>query len=349
MPTTEQKQITFFALVVFGIAALLLVILLPRSFKGVAFNEYAFKRRKASGKVDTSRVYTGGRYYIGITFAFKTFPADAHFVELYDLEVFTSDRLEVKLDCSFQYFLRYEDLQLLHDTFDLRYEDIMRTNAIDALKSAVTQFSTRDFGTIRDVIEEVLFQAVRARLGGSCCPIYCDIPGGGCNETTDENFNVTSCFPRDSDECGPDELSLFASVRYFQLLFVDIPDDVISRNLLTLTQLEDGEREEYIQDAQLVQIQTEKMVQDIQNQASEISENATAQSNLIRARAVAEAQAIIEEAHSTGLAMMYETLNITTPEQKASLNYLRTLRDHQDVYMSINFNSLVNTAGFGRN
>lgn len=90
-------------------------------------------------------------------------------------------------------------------------------------------------------------------------------------------------------------------------------------------------------------------VQDIRNQASEISENATAQSNLIRAKAVAEAQAIIEEAHSTGLAMMYETLNITTPEQKASLNYLRTLRDHQDVYMSINFNSLVNTAGFGRN
>lgn len=70
--------------------------------------------------------------------------------------------------------------------------------------------------------------------------------------------NLTACISQ--EECGVDDLGLFASVRFFQLLFVDIPDDVISRNLLTLTQLEDGEREEYIQDAQLVQIQTEKMV-----------------------------------------------------------------------------------------
>lgn len=332
----QNKQLAMLILAVAGVGALLLVILLPRAFKGVEFDEFGFKRRKASGRVDTSTIYTGGRYYIGITFDFKKFPADAHFVELYDLEVFTSDRLEVAMDCTFQYFLRVEDLALLHDTFDLQYEDILRTNAIDAIKSSVTQFSTRDFGTIRDVIEETLYQAVRARLGGMCCPIWCDSPGGMCN--------ITACIPQEN--CEPGDLGLFASVRFFQLLFVDIPDDVISRNLLTLTQLEDGEREEYIQDAQLVQIQTEKMVQDIQNQASELSQNATAQSDLIRARAVAQAQAVVEGAHSEGLALMFSRLNITSQEQKASLNYLRTLRDHQQVYMSINFDSLVNTAGF---
>lgn len=87
-------------------------------------------------------------------------------------------------------------------------------------------------------------------------------------------------------------------------------------------------------------------VQDINNEAAELSQNATAQSDLIRARAEAEAQAIIESAHSSGLAYMYETLNITSEEQKASLNYLRTLRDHQHVHMSVNFESLVNAAGF---
>lgn len=89
-----------------------------------------------------------------------------------------------------------------------------------------------------------------------------------------------------------------------------------------------------------------RKVQDIQNQASELSQNATAQSDLIRARAVAQAQAVVEGAHSEGLALMFSRLNITSQEQKASLNYLRTLRDHQQVYMSINFDSLVNTAGF---
>ncbi|PIK59362.1 hypothetical protein BSL78_03733 [Apostichopus japonicus] len=320
----DKKQVIIFWLTLAGIAALLLVIMLPRSFKGVEFDEFGFKRRKASGRVDTTEVFMGGRYYIGITFDFKKFPADAHFVEFYDLAVFTSD------------VLRLEDLALLHDTYDLQYKDILEKNALDAIKSSVTQFSTRDFGTIRDEIEETLFRAVRSRLGGLCCPLWCDRPGGMCN--------LTACISQ--EECGVDDLGLFASVRFFQLLFVDIPDDVISRNLLTLTQLEDGEREEYIQDAQLVQIQTEKMVQDTQNKASELSQNATAQSNLIRARAVAEAQAIVEGAHSQGLALMFSTLNITTQEQKASLNYLRTLRDHQDLYMSINFNSLVNTAGF---
>lgn len=60
-------------------------------------SQFGFKRRKASGKVDTDTVYSGGRYPIGITFNFKTFPADAHILELWNLEVFTSDRLQVRL------------------------------------------------------------------------------------------------------------------------------------------------------------------------------------------------------------------------------------------------------------
>ncbi|KAJ8019807.1 hypothetical protein HOLleu_41547 [Holothuria leucospilota] len=335
---TSRDKVTLFVLVVVGLGILLMVIMIPRSFKKVEFYQYAFKRRKASGRVDTDNVYVGGRYHTGITFEFKPFPADAHFVYLHGLHVFTSDRLEVELDCSFQYFLRIEDLKLLHDTFDLRYKEVMRENARDALKSAVTQFSTRDFGTIRDIIEETLFQAIRTRLGGSCCLVWCDLPGGYCNTTV--------CIPRESESCGSKQLGLFANVRYFQLLFVKIPRDVMARNLQTLTQIEDAEREEYVQEYQVVQIMTQKMVQDINNEATEISQNATAHSDLIRARAEAEAQAIIESAHSNGLAYMYETLNITSEEQKASLNYLRTLRDHQNVHMSVNFQSLVNAPGF---
>lgn len=87
-------------------------------------------------------------------------------------------------------------------------------------------------------------------------------------------------------------------------------------------------------------------VEEINNTAAELSQNATAQADLIRAKASADAQAIVENAHNAGLQLMYGRLNITAQEEKASLNYLRTLRDHQDVYMTINFNSLVNTAGF---
>lgn len=84
----------------------------------------------------------------------------------------------MSLSCSLQYFLRIEDLRLLHDQFDLKYESILKSSARDAIKSAATQFSTRDYGTMRGEIEDTLFEAARNRLGGVCCPTWCDLPAG---------------------------------------------------------------------------------------------------------------------------------------------------------------------------
>ncbi len=93
-------------------------------------------------------------------------------------------------------------------------------------------------------------------------------------------------------------------------------------------------------------------MKEIENQAEEVSQNATAQSALIVSRAVADSRAIKEQAHNEGLAKLFKDLNITTQEQKASLNYIRTLRDHENVYLGINFDSLAirvygNTGGGG--
>ena len=54
-----------------------------------------FKRRKSTGNVDTSRVYTTGRYAVGPDAEFKIFSSVAHFVNLTNVAIFTSDRLEV--------------------------------------------------------------------------------------------------------------------------------------------------------------------------------------------------------------------------------------------------------------
>ena len=54
-----------------------------------------FKRQKSTGSVDLTEVYDSGRHFIGPDFEFKIFPADAQFLELEDVSVFTSDKLEV--------------------------------------------------------------------------------------------------------------------------------------------------------------------------------------------------------------------------------------------------------------
>ncbi|XP_038072063.1 uncharacterized protein LOC119740733 [Patiria miniata] len=312
------------------IVVVLILILVPSSFHGVEYYQFGFTRRKSTGTVNTDEVFTTGNYFIGIDYEFKIFPADAHFVDLTSVAVFTSDRLEVRLDCTFQYFLRQEDLKDLHDTYDIQYKDILRTNAIDELKGATVDFSTRDFGDKRAEIENTLFDAVRKRLGGICCKPGCKNSAEGCEDR---------CKP--VEDCTKEDKGFFADVRYFQLGYVDIPNDVISRNLQTLTQLEDGFREKYIQDAQLARKLTEEIVKKIENSAEEISQNATAQAALILSQANAGARAIVEGSFNRGLAKIYTDLSITDQDQKASLNYIRTLRDQENAFLTVNFNTLV--------
>lgn len=54
--------------------------------------------------MDKTEVYTTGKHMIGPDVEFKTFNADAHFVELDDVAIFTADKLEV-------------DIQLHHEQY----------------------------------------------------------------------------------------------------------------------------------------------------------------------------------------------------------------------------------------
>jgi hypothetical protein len=79
-------------------------------------------------------VYTSGRYFVGPDYTFKKFQADAHFEEVKNIAVFTSDKLEVQISCAFQYFLKIEDLADLHNQYDLFYKPVLRSTALSALK-----------------------------------------------------------------------------------------------------------------------------------------------------------------------------------------------------------------------
>ena len=52
-------------LVVSIIGIILLIILLPFSFSYLDYYHYGIIRRRTTGRVDLSRVYEGGRYFLG--------------------------------------------------------------------------------------------------------------------------------------------------------------------------------------------------------------------------------------------------------------------------------------------
>ena len=62
----------------------------------IIFNfQYGFVREKSSGHVDTSKVYTMGKYFVGPGYDFKVYPRNAQTIQLDKVAVFTADRLEV--------------------------------------------------------------------------------------------------------------------------------------------------------------------------------------------------------------------------------------------------------------
>lgn len=325
-------------MIIAGALALLLIILLPMSFSYLDFYEYGFARRRTTGSVDTDTVYAGGRHFIGPDFEFKEFYAAAQFVYFDHIPIFTTDNLEVSISVELQYFLIQEDLKLLHDTFDIRYQSIVVGNAKDALKNSVTKFDTDEFISNRTVIQHELLNGVRKRLSGICCLPGCKT-AIDCPACKQWELCVPGCKPRTT--CSSEDKGLFVEIRYLQLSDIEIPAQVNERRLLTLIRELEEEKEKSIKEEMIIRKQTELEVNKFKNQAKEAIANATAMSKLLMDEAEVDYSRVIETVHNDGLSAMYKGLDMTTDKLKSSLNYMRTLQDHEKVKYSIDFNSLI--------
>jgi len=325
-------------IIILGVGALLLIVLLPMSFGYLDFYEYGFAKRRSTGSVDTSTVYAGGRHFIGPDHIFKEFYAAAQFVQYGHINIYTSDNLEVSISVELQYFLIQEDLKLLHDNYDLKYQSVITGNANDALRSAVTVFDTSEFISNRTVIQNELLRGVRERLSGSCC-----IPGCKtrkvCPNCKEWEFCYKGCKPR--SQCKNEDKGFFVEVRYLQLHDIEIPNVVNERRLLTLIRELEEEREKSIKEEMIIRKQTELEVNAFKNKARESIANATAMSKLIMDEADVNYSRTIENVHNEGLKNMFEGLGLNTNKLKSSLNYMRTLQDHEKIKYSIDFNSLI--------
>lgn len=315
---------------VVGIVALLIVILIPTSFSSVEYHELGFKRRKSTGFVDISEVYTSGRYFVGPDYTFKVFPADAHFVELNEISVWTGDKIEIKISCNFQYFLRKDFLQDLHEAYNVDYKPVVRGTAIDAIKGRAADLPIDDYIRNRENIEKELFKALAKRVDG-CCRENCP---------SDEEEMPACGYCIKNSLCEDDERGMFVEVRYFQLLAVDVHEDVKSRYLRQVTEAAEEERAQFELREKVVRKETERIKNKIYNEAREIAQNASAKAVVIDAEAKAKALRVVEEARSEGLKNLYSELGITTDEEKAAFNYLRSLRQNKNVKLNVGYKSL---------
>lgn len=155
---------------ILGITAfLLIVILVPLSYSYVEYYDYGLAQRTTTGSVDTSQVYTKGRYLLGPTWKFLKYRADAHFVELDELAVFSAGAstesigTSFKLDITFTYLLKKNEIGLLHQQSASTYKSVIESRAKEAIKNEAIFITFNEYFAERDKVEKRLRNAVVKR------------------------------------------------------------------------------------------------------------------------------------------------------------------------------------------
>ena len=306
---------------------ILVCVLLILSLSDIQYYQMGLKKSKITGQVYTNRVYFSGRYFTGLFVNFKKFKRDAHLLRFHELRIINKEKFELKVDCSLQYFLRPEDLHLLHDKFDLYYEPVLRKTAAAAIKNRASQYSITDYRLRREMVGAGLGEAASRALGGTCCREDCSVHR--CRE---------GC--KIYRTCNATEKGLFADAAHFQMLKLDISDQE-QRFLQQVLEQELKDTEIFKQNTTLTRKKTEEQSKLIENEAFELAENGEARAALVKEKAKAEAKAIVEDARTSGLSSLYETLNISREEDKKTIDYMRTLRGKKSANLYIGFSYVV--------
>ncbi|XP_070569987.1 uncharacterized protein [Ptychodera flava] len=321
---------TYLIAAMIAIGILLILILVPMTFKYLDYYRVGLKEQKSTGEIDEMKTYMSGRHGIGPDYKFREFYGTVHMVSLENLEVTSTEKLEFVLNCTFQYFLKPDELGLLFEKYDDDFEPVIESVANAAVKNAATEFSIDEFIQERRKTEESLHRAVRLKLGGNCCPK----DPAQCEQFDDCE---TCSMAADCDK------GLHVDVRYFQLGRLEFTEVLLNKYITQQLILIHGEMEVYQQEYAVALKVTEALKEAKLNEVREINENATATSERIVKTGEANAFAVLEAAHSNGLQTLYQAVGATTDEHKTSLNLLFTVDKHPQLYMGTDYNRYLRT------
>ena len=265
--------------------------------------EYGLIQTKATGRVDTSQVYTRGRYALGPARTFLRYPADAQYDSFEDLSVFSagvsneSIGLEFLIDVDFTYQLRQDEIGKLHTELASSYRAVIASRTKDAIKNAAIFVTFTEYFQDRKNVEVRFRNAVQDR------------------------WNAAP--------------SVHATIDQFHLGRIQIPDSVANIQLESKVQNERNDKELFLQQAEVERELTAVEVNAIELEEVKVLRTAEAEANLVRATAVVEANQIKADAQLNGTQILFQAVGISSQSQMASFTYIRNLanRDSVDVNM----------------
>lgn len=310
----EQRQRIGICVGITGILLILILVLL--SFSYVDYYDYGLAKRKSTGGVDNTVVYTSGRYMLGPDQHFIKYQADAHLESFEALGVFSASNSNVsiglafKIDVDFTFFLIKEEIGVLHQELASNYRSVILSRAEEALKNiAAKDVSFTEFFQNRKKVEALFRTAIEDRW--SSPP------------------------------------SLHCKMDQFHLGRIRIPASVAAKQLESRVQNERNGREQFLQKAQIEREMTTVEVNQINLETNKLLRTARAKASLVRTKAFAEAEFIKAQAGINGTSMLLEVAGIQTQDHKTAFTYIQTLRNRAMLDIDVSYlsdGSVVRTA-----
>ena len=283
---------------------LLTAIFVPLSLSSLHYYEYGLVKSRTTSKVCTDRVYTNGRHVLGPTKGFLTYPADAHHEDFREISVFSAGNtnssvgLSFVLDVYITYFLKEDEIGLLHAQMAGTYRDKIRAETEPSIKNEAATVTFEEYFRQRPSVERRLAQAVQKTW---------------------------------------DERDLHCQLDHLFLGRIRITDQVAQKQLDARIQNEINQREENLQQAEVERQRTAVQVNSIQLEAQQVLATARAEANAIRERATTRARQIEAEAQTNGTQALFVASKISSQEHMTAFTYMRTLAERGDVNLSVNY------------
>jgi len=285
-----------------SVVFLTLMIMLITSFAYVEHNEYAFKKNTTSNKVDTSKVYTNGRYLWGFNFQKVVFPK-LYQREQLTLSVANQEGVAIEITVSFLYRLEEDKLSTIYKTYGTNYETTLKSLASAAVRNSAVDFGVDTFLTDRSSIRQRLSEAIPTALN---------------------DMNI---------ECPAHGV---------QLNTITFTDDQLEKHLSAAITLEENEMKGFEQNASLIREDTQKTVGEFEANTTIILRTAEAEKEASIETAQAKYDEIITEARGEGLNSVIDGVGIADDDTARFLKLMAILDNPEADIVDVDGAAIVN-------
>ncbi len=299
---------------ILALSVLLVCILVPLSFHYIHYNEYAFTRNKF-GKTDTDKVLERGRYFLPLNFDIIRFSStynEIRFEGDNGQNIFTKDGYQIKMNLAFWYKIPSKSLKNIYNKYGLNYQN----SVINEAKLIIKNFA----GTATTGSNIELSKYINDRR------------------------NISKSIAEALNKELYSEFGIDVPVKYVQMMYVQIPDTLVTQYTKTVEQVQKNQLEQNKQTLEQIKAETQTLVTNIKVQSDFVLNSAKIDAEKIVLNTKAFANSIVTSQRGKGLRFLMSTLNITTQDEINKMIRIMSIGDNTNnkIFYNIDNNIIIN-------